>query len=222
MFKPAKIDRLPKMNFRYRLLKVENEWYLMDVDRPIIITYFLPWFTYFIPHKGYQLTEDEVGVLAPKVFERDKKHQSLVNNKIGKTSVGLGVTSMLLARAFPIEKYLNFTSHLLNLSLMMLILIFVVGLRIWMGRGEGMQEIVADKTPRKVYCFPEYIKNILLLLIYVTFLIVMFIAVCYAILINFEPNFIIHFGLLISSFLFFISGNLIFYSPIISFKAKVK
>ena len=133
-----------------------------------------------------------------------------------------GVTSMLLARAFPIEKYLNFTSHLLNLSLMMLILIFVVGLRIWMGRGEGMHEIVADKTPRKVYCFPEYVKNILLPLIYVTFLIVMFIAVCYAILINFEPNFIIHFGLLISSFLFFISGNLIFYSPIISFKAKVK
>ena len=105
---------------------------------------------------------------------------------------------------------------------MMLILIFVVGLRIWMGRGEGMQEIVADKTPRKLYCFPEYIKNILLPLIYVTFIIVMFIAVCYAILINFEPNFIIHFGLLISSFLFFISGNLIFYSPIISFKAKVK
>ena len=222
MFKPAKIDRLPKMNFRYRLLKVENEWYLMDVDRPIIITYFLPWFTYFIPHKGYQLTEDEVEAIAPKVFERDKKRQSLVNNKIGKTSLGLGVTSMLLARAFPIEKYLNFTSHLLNLSLMMLILIFVVGLRIWMGRGEGMHEIVADKTPRKVYCFPEYIKNILLPLIYVTFLIVMFIAVCYAILINFEPNFIIHFGLLISSFLFFISGNLIFYSPIISFKAKVK
>ena len=85
---------------------------------------------------------------------------------------------------------------------MMLILIFVVGLRFgWVG--EGMHEIVADKTPRKVYCFPEYVKNILLPLIYVTFLIVMFIAVCYAILINFEPNFIIHFGLLISSFLFF-------------------
>ena len=154
MFMPSKIERLPKMNFRYHLLKVDGEWYLMEVDRPIIITYFLPWFVYFIPHKAYQLTEDEVEVLAPKVFERDKKHQSLVNNKIGKTSLGLGVTSMLLARAFPIEKYLNFTSHFVNLTLMMLILFFVVGFRIWMGRGEGMQEIVADKTPRKVYCFP--------------------------------------------------------------------
>lgn len=222
MFKPAKIDRLPKMNFRYRLLKVENEWYLMDVDRPIIITYFLPWFVYFIPHKAYQLTEDEVGVLAPKVFERDKKHQSLVNNNIGRASVGLGVTSMLLARAFPIEKYLNFTSHLLNLSLMMLILIFVVGLRIWMGRGEGMQEIVADKTPRKVYCFPEYVKNIILPLTIATSFLIILIALCYAVIINFKPNFIWHIGLLISSLMFFISGNLIFYSPIISFKAKVK
>lgn len=222
MFQPAKIERLPKMNFRYHLLKVDGVWYLMEVDRPIIITYFLPWFVYFIPHKAYQLTEDEVGVLAPKVFERDKKHQSLVNNQIGKTSLGLGVTSMLLARAFPIEKYLNFTSHLLNLSLMMLILIFVVGLRIWMGRGEGMHEIVADKTPRKVYCFPEYVKNIILPLTIATSFLIILIALCYAVIINFKPNFIWHIGLLISSLMFFISGNLIFYSPIISFKAKIK
>ena len=60
MFKPAKIEYLPKMNFRYRLLKVENEWYLMEADRPIIITYFLPWLVYFISHKAYQLIEDEV------------------------------------------------------------------------------------------------------------------------------------------------------------------
>lgn len=222
MFKPAKIERLPKMNFRYHLLKVDGEWYLMEVDRPIIITYFLPWFVYFIPHKAYQLTEDEVEAIAPNVFERDKNHQSLVNNNIGRASVGLGVISMLLSRAFPIEKYLNFTSHLLNLSLMMLILIFVVGLRIWMGRGEGMYEIVADKTPRKVYCFPEYVKNIILPLTIATSFLIILIALCYAVIINFKPNFIWHIGLLISSLMFFISGNLIFYSPIISFKAKVK
>ena len=52
MFKLAKIERLPKMNFRYHLLKVDGVWYLMEVDRPIIITYFLPWFVYFIPHKS--------------------------------------------------------------------------------------------------------------------------------------------------------------------------
>lgn len=72
------------MNFRYHLLKVDGEWYLMEVDRPIIITYFLPWFVYFTPHKTYQLTENEVEALAlaPKVFERDKHHQSLVSEGI--------------------------------------------------------------------------------------------------------------------------------------------
>lgn len=156
------------------------------------------------------------------MFERDKKHQSLVNNKIGKTSLGIGVTSMLLSRAFPIEKYLNITSRFVNLSLMMLILIFVVGLRIWMGRGEGMQEIVADKTPRKVYCFPSEIKKILLILTLTLFALVVSIAICYVILLNLSPNFIFHIVLLSISFLFLSAGNLIFYSPIISFKAKVK
>ena len=84
MFKLAKIERLPKMNFRYHLLKVDGEWYLMEVDQWLSFTYFLPWFVYFIPHKTYQLTEDEVETIAPKVFERDKKRQSLVNNKIGR------------------------------------------------------------------------------------------------------------------------------------------
>ena len=221
MFKPAKIEYLPKMNFRYRLLKVENEWYLMDVDRPIIITYFLPWFTYFIPHKGYQLTEDEVEAIAPKVLKRDKNILS-TQTKAGISASGAAFLAVLLGRAFPIEDYLYFTSHLLNLSLMMLILIFVVGLRIWMGRGEGMHEIVADKTPRKVYCFPEYVKNIILPLTIATSFLIILIALCYAVIINFKPNFIWHIGLLISSLMFFISGNLIFYSPIISFKAKVK
>ena len=85
-----------------------------------------------------------------------------------------------------------------------------------------MQEIVADKIPRKIYCFPEYVKNILLPLTIATSFLIILIALCYAVIINFKPNFIWHIGLLISSLMFFISGNLIFYSLIISFKAKVK
>lgn len=129
MFHPAKIDRLPKMNFRYRLLKVENEWYLMEVDRPIVTSYFLPWFTYFVPHKGYQLTEDEVQTIAPKVLERDKNTLS-TQTKAGISALGAGSLAVLLGRAFPIEDYLYFSSHLLNLVLMILVLCIVVGLRI--------------------------------------------------------------------------------------------
>ena len=104
MFKKAKIEYLPKMNFRYRLLKVENEWYFMEVDRPIIITYFLPWFTYFVPHKVYQLTEDEVQTIAPKVLERDKNIISS-QSKAGISALGAASLAVLLGRAFPIEYY---------------------------------------------------------------------------------------------------------------------
>ena len=70
MFKPAKNRSFAENEFSISFVKVENEWYLMDVDRPIIITYFLPWFTYFIPHKGYQLTEDEVEAIVSKVLKK--------------------------------------------------------------------------------------------------------------------------------------------------------
>ena len=85
-----------------------------------------------------------------------------------------------------------------------------------------MREIVADKTPRKVYCFPSEIKKILLILTLTLFALVVSIAVCYVILLNLSPNFIFHIVLLCISFLFLSAGNLIFYSPIISFKAKIK
>lgn len=160
MFKPAKIDRLPKMNFRYRLLKVENEWYLMEVDRPIIITYFLPWFVYFIPHKGYQLTEDEVETIAPKVLKRDKNILS-TQTKAGISTLGAGSLAVLPGRAFPIEDYLYFTSHLLNLVLMILVLIIAFGIRIWISIGKKESVIKPFKKAKKMYCRPVRFRLLL-------------------------------------------------------------
>lgn len=153
MFKPAKIDRLPKMNFRYRLLKVENEWYLMEVDRPIIITY-------FIPHKAYQLTEDEVEVLAPKVLERDKKMTSS-QTKAGISALGAGSLAVLLGRAFPIEDYLYFTSHLLNLVLMVVVLCIAFGIRIWISIGRKDTVIKPSKKANRIYCRPVRFRLLL-------------------------------------------------------------
>lgn len=148
MFKPAKIEYLPKMNFRYRLLKVENEWYLMEVDRPIITSYFLPWFTYFVPHKSYQLTEDEVEAIAPKVLEGDKNMLS-TQTKVGISTLGAGSLAVLLGRAFPIEDYLYFTSHLLNLVLMILVLCIAFGIRIWISIGKKESVIKPSKKAKK-------------------------------------------------------------------------
>ena len=221
MFHPAKIDRLPKMNFRYRLLKVENEWYLMEVDRPIIITYFLPWFTYFIPHKAYQLTEDEVEAIAPKVLERDKNILS-TQTKAGISTLGAGSLAVLLGRAFPIEDYLYFTSHLLNLVLMILVLIIAFGIRIWISIGKKESVIKPSKKAKKMYCRPAKFRIVLRNLLLLIVPLFLSSAMIYSVLSKIEPNLIVHMVLFVTSFIYLASGNLLLYASGEDYKAKIK
>ena len=221
MFKPAKIDRLPKMNFRYRLLKVENEWYLMDVDRPIIITYFLPWFTYFIPHKGYQLTEDEVEAIAPKVLEGDKNMLS-TQTKVGISTLGAGSLAVLLGRAFPIEDYLYFTSHLLNLVLMIVVLFIVFGIRIWISIGKKVTVIKPSKKSTRMYCRPAKFRIVLRNLLLLIVPLFLSSAMIYSVLSKIEPNLIVHMVLFVTSFIYLASGNLVLYASGDDYKAKIE
>lgn len=221
MFKPAKIDRLPKMNFRYRLLKVENEWYLMEADRPIIITYFLPWLVYFIPHKAYQLTEDEVESIAPKVLERDRNILSS-QSKAGISALGAGSLAVLLGRAFPIEDYLYFSSHLLNLVLMIVVLFIVFGIRIWISIGKKVTVIKPSKKSTRMYCRPAKFRIVLRNLLLLIVPLFLSSAMIYSVLSKIEPNLIVHMVLFVTSFIYLASGNLVLYASGDDYKAKVK
>lgn len=221
MFKPAKIDHLPKMNFRYRLLKVGNEWYLMEVDRPIIITYFLPWFVYFIPHKAYLLTEDEVQAIAPKVLERDKNIFS-TQTKAGISTLGAGSLAVLLGRAFPIEDYLYFTSYLLNLVLMILVLFIVFGIRIWISIGKKVTVIKSSKKSTRMYCRPAKFRIVLRNLLLLIVPLFLSSAMIYSVLSKIEPNLIVHMVLFVTSFIYLASGNLVLYASGDDYKAKIE
>ena len=217
MFKPAKIEYLPKMNFRYRLLKVENKWYLMEVDRPIITSYFLSWFTYFVPHKAYQLTEDEVEAIAPKVLERDKNIFS-TQTKAGISALGAGSLAVLLGRAFPIEDYLYFSSHLLNLVLMILVLCIVIGLRIWLSTRKIETVMIASKKAKRIYCRPVKFRIVLRNLLFLIVPLFLSSAMIYSVLSKIKPNM----GLFVTSFMYLASAILGLYAPGDDFKAKVK
>ena len=221
MFKPAKIEYLPKMNFRYRLLKVENEWYLMEVDRPIITSYFLPWFTYFVPHKGYQLTEDEVEAIAPKVLEGDKNMLS-TQTKVGISTLGAGSLAVLLGRAFPIEDYLYFTSHLLNLVLMIVVLFIVFGIRIWISIGKKVTVIKPSKKSTRMYCRPAKFRIVLRNLLLLIVPLFLSSAMIYSVLSKIEPKLSVHMVLFVTSFIYLASGNLVLYASGDDYKAKVK
>ena len=209
------------MNFRYRLLKVENEWYLMEVDRPIIITYFLPWLVYFIPHKAYQLTEDEVEAIAPKVLERDRNILSS-QSKAGISALGAGSLAVLLGRAFPIEDYLYFSSHLLNLVLMILVLCIVIGLRIWLSTRKIETVMIASKKAKRIYCRPVKFRIVLRNLLLVTMILFLLSAMIYSILSKSKPNLIVHMVLFVTSFIYLASGTLGLYASGDDFKAKIK
>ena len=221
MFKPVKLEYLPKMNFRYRLLKVENEWYLMEVDRPIMTSYFLPWFTYFVPHKAYQLTEDEVQTIAPKVLERDKNILSS-QTKAGISALGAGSLAVLLGRAFPIEDYLYFSSHLLNLVLMILVLCIVIGLRIWLSTRKIETVMIASQKANRIYCRPVKFRIVLRNLLLLIVPLFLSSAMIYSVLSKIKPNLIVHMGLFVTSFMYLASAILGLYAPGDDFKAKVK
>jgi len=221
MFQPVKIEYLPKMNFRYRLLKVENEWYLMEIDRPIVTSYFLPWFTYFVPHKAYQLTEDEVQTIAPKVLERDKNILSS-QTKAGISALGAGSLAVLLGRAFPIEDYLYFSSHLLNLVLMILVLCIVIGLRIWLSTRKIETVMIASQKANRIYCRPVKFRIVLRNLLLVTLaLFLSAVSFCF-VLSTSKPNLILHVALFAFSLVFLSHGNLLLYASGEDYKAKVQ
>ena len=221
MFKPVKLEYLPKMNFRYRLLKVENEWYLMEVDRPIMTSYFLPWFTYFVPHKAYQLTEDEVQTIAPKVLERDKNILSS-QTKAGISALGAGSLAVLLGRAFPIEDYLYFSSHLLNLVLMILVLCIVIGLRIWLSTRKIETVMIASKKAKRIYCRPVKFRIVLRNLLFLIVPLFLSSAMIYSVLSKIKPNLIVHMGLFVTSFMYLASAILGLYAPGEDYKVKIK
>lgn len=221
MFQPVKIEYLPKMNFRYRLLKVENEWYLMEIDRPIVTSYFLPWFTYFVPHKAYQLTEDEVQTIAPKVLERDKNILSS-QTKAGISALGAGSLAVLLGRAFPIEDYLYFSSHLLNLVLMILVLCIVIGLRIWLSTRKIETVMIASQKANRIYCRPVKFRIVLRNLLMLIVPLFLSSAMIYSVLSKIKPNLIVHMVLFITSFMYLASAILGLYAPGEDYKVKIK
>lgn len=45
-------------NLRYRILKTEDRYYFLDVERPFLIVYFLPLLIYFVPHRLFMLNAD--------------------------------------------------------------------------------------------------------------------------------------------------------------------
>ena len=171
--------------------------------------------------KAYQLTEDEVQTVAPKVLERDKNILS-TQTKAGISALGAGSLAVLLGRTFPIEDYLYFSSHLLNLVLMILVLCIVIGLRIWLSTRKIETVMIASKKAKRIYCRPVKFRIVLRNLLFLIVPLFLSSAMIYSVLSKIKPNLIVHMGLFVTSFMYLASAILGLYAPGDDFKAKVK
>lgn len=164
MFKKSEMFLLAKRNLRYRILRTKDpdEYYLLDVESPFLIVYFLPLLIYFIPHRCYPLSQEEYDKLS-KSEEENEEYKSWLKNQtsLGR-NVGIGIGAMLLAGLFDINQYLNFdVAEYGNFSksLTVLILLAVFGLRVWLTRAYKLPEILRNRTYKRLYIFPKSIKS---------------------------------------------------------------
>lgn len=219
--KKAKIEHLSKMNLRYRILQMDGESYLVDADRPFLISYFFPWILSFIPHLAYPLTKEEVQSLAPSDLSKVLNKKDTQKKGLA-SAFGMGTTAVLLSKAFPIEKYLYFSSHVLNLGILLLVYSLVIGIRIWISIRKPMPNIVNSNHPIKVYLVTNDRKHRLLSMMAPTIFAGLVVFSSCAIFSNIAPNFILHVALLIFLSLFMFFGNILFFSPVVDYKVKIK
>ena len=221
MLKKAKIEQLSKINLRYRILQMDGESYLLDADRPFLISYFFPWILSFIPHRAYPLTKEEVQSLAPSDLSKVLNKKDTQKKGLA-SAFGMGTTAVLLSKAFPIEKYLYFSSHVLNFGMLALVFSLVIGIRIWTSIRKPMPNIVNSNHPIKVYLVTNDRKHRLLSMMAPTIFAGLVVFSSCAIFSNIAPNFILHVALLIFLSLFMFFGNILFFSPVVDYKVKIK
>jgi hypothetical protein len=155
------------------------------------------------------------------VFERDKNILS-TQTKAGISTLGAGSLAVLLGRAFPIEDYLYFASHPLNLVLMILVLCIAFGIRIWISIGKKESVIKPSKKANRIYCRPVRFRIVLRNLLLLIVPLFLSSAMIYSVLSKIEPNLIVHMVLFVTSFIYLASGNLVLYASGEDYKAKIK
>ena len=157
MFKKAEMEPLARKNLRYRILKTEDRYYLLDVERPFLIVYFLPLLIYFVPHRCYEMSKEEYEQLSQSEEKNARLKEAFEKHGLG-YGFGAGVSAMFLSRVFDINQFLKFNSAILSKILACIILMFVSVLRLWVTKFYKLPSEFQNKQYQKIYIFPRFFK----------------------------------------------------------------
>ena len=221
MFKKAEMELLAKRNLRYRILKTEDEYYLLDVERPFLIVYFLPLLIYFVPHRCYEMSKDEYEQLSQSMEKNTRLKEAFEKHGLG-YSLGAGIGAMLLSRVFDINQFLKFDSSRISNFLAILIVLLVFGLRLWLTVSYEVPSGLKNRGYHKIYLYPRFVKELLFSIFAYIMSVLFTVMIIAAFLTNIMDNYIGHIGLLIFLSFWLFIGNMFFMRPASNYWIKIK
>lgn len=221
MFKKAEMELLAKRNLRYRILKTEGKYYLLDVERPFLIVYFLPLLIYFVPHRCYEMSKEEYGQLSQAEEKNTRLKEAFEKHGLG-YSLGAGVGAMLLSKLFDINQFLKFDSSRISNFLAILIVLLVFGLRLWLTASYEVPSGLKNRGYHKIYLYPRFVKELLFSIFAYIMSVLFTVMIIAAFLTNIMDNYIGHIGLLIFLSFWLFIGNMFFMQPARNYWIKIK
>lgn len=221
MFKKAEMKLLAKRNLRYRILKTEDNYYLLDVERPFLIVYFLPLLIYFVPHRCYEMSKEEYEQLSQSEEENAQLKESFEKHGLG-YGFGAGVGAMLLSRVFDINQFLKFDSSRISNFLAILIVLLVFGLRLCLTVAYEVPSGLKNSGYHKIYVYPRFVKELLFSIFAYIMSVLSTVMIIAAFLTNIMDNYIGHIGLLIFLTFWLFIGNMFFMRPASNYWIRIK
>lgn len=221
MFKKAEMELLAKRNLRYRILKTGGKYYLLDVERPFLIVYFLPLLIYFVPHRCYEISKEEYGQLSQSEEQNARLKEAIEKHGLG-YGFGAGVGAMLLSRVFDINQFLKFDSSRISNFLAILIVLLVFGLRLWLTASYEVPSGLKNRGCHKIYVYPCFVKELFFNIFAFIMSALLTIILISAFLTNQVDNYIVHIGLLIFLLFWLFIGNMFFMRPTRNYWIKIK
>ena len=221
MFKKAEMKLLAKRNLRYRILKTEDNYYLLDVERPFLIVYFLPLLIYFVPHRCYEISKEEYEQLSQSEEENARLKEAFEKHGLG-YGFGAGVGAMLLSRVFDINQFLKFDSSRISNFLAILIVLLVFGLRLCLTVAYEVPSGLKNSGYHTIYVYPRFVKELLFSIFAYIMSVLFTVMIIAAFLTNIMDNYIGHIGLLIFLTFWLFIGNMFFMRPASNYWIRIK
>lgn len=199
-------------NTRYRLLTINNQSYIADLDRPVY-AFLFPFILWLIPQKVFKIEDENV---ANKILVTDQK-VSRVNLSIMSAGISILIANFL---GLIIDYFEINTPNILNIILVLVIIFGIIFIRYYISKKNREKMILhlsLDKLDTLNYWIrPQSIKHVCFLLIYYVFFVVLLIT-CFGLFL-FYKNFLFFLFSIIVLFFVLIGNGM----TIIPGKTKVR